>query len=300
MDLRDIDLNLLVVFNQLLIDGKVSLVAERLNLTQPAVSNALKRLRTLFDDELFLRTSRGMEPTSYALQLSEPVAYALSTLHSALNQRSSFDPLSSDRTFSLAMTDIGEIYFMPMLMDVLSEKAPRVKISSVRNNAQSLREDMESGAVDLAIGLLPNLQAGFFQRRLFSQHYVCLYRKGHPVARAPLSLDTFCALDHLGVVSANTGHGEVDVLLQRIGVERNIRLKVPHFTAVGHILQRTDLIATVPERLAVRCIEPFGLESSPHPAPLPPIAINLFWHSKFHRDPANRWIRQIIFDLFSE
>ncbi|MBT0962163.1 LysR family transcriptional regulator [Denitromonas iodatirespirans] len=300
MDLRDIDLNLLVVFNQLLVDGRVSTVAENLGLSQPAVSNALRRLRTLLGDELFLRTSRGMEPTPFAQQLAEPVAYAMSTLHSALNQRSSFDPATSERTFSLAMTDIGEVYFMPTLMDALAQHAPRVKISTVRNTATSLREDMEAGVVDLAIGLLPHLQAGFFQRRLFHTHYVCLYRKDHPVARAPMSMATFSALDHLGVVAAGTGHGEVDALLERAGIERNIRLQVPHFTAVGHILQRTDLIATVPERLAQRCVEPFGLAFSAHPAPLPSIAIKLFWHAKYHRDPANRWLRQLVFDLFSE
>ncbi len=300
MDLRDIDLNLLVVFNQLLIDGRVSTVADTLGLSQPAVSNALKRLRTLLGDELFLRTARGMEPTPYAQQLAEPVAYALSALHSALNQRSTFDPATSERTFSLAMTDIGEIYFMPTLMDALAQRAPQVKISTVRNSAVSLRDDMEAGVVDLALGLLPQLQAGFFQRRLFHTRYVCLFRKGHPSARAPMSLKSFCALDHLGVMAAGTGHGEVDALLERAGIERNIRLTVPHFTAVGHILQRTDLVATVPERLAQRCAEPFGLAFAKHPAPLPAIAIKLFWHAKFHRDPANLWIRQLIFDLFAE
>jgi len=300
MDLRQIDLNLLVIFNQLLIDHRVSAVAEHLNLTQPAVSNALKRLRVVLDDELFLRTARGMEPTPYAQQLAEPVAYALSTLHSALNQRITFDPSTSQRTFSIAMTDIGEIYFMPTLMDALAERAPGVKISTVRNTAGSLREDMESGGVDLAIGLLPNLQAGFFQRRLFEQRYVCLYRKGHPRAGSPVSLETFCALEHLVVVSTNTGHGEVDAILERAGIVRNVRLKVPHFTAVGHILANTDLIATVPERLARRCVAPFGLEISPHPATLPSIAIHLFWHGKAHRDPANRWLRQQVVELFAE
>lgn len=300
MDLSKIDLNLLVVFNQLFLDRKVSLAAEKLDLSQPAVSNALKRLRLLLGDELFLRTSRGMEPTPYAQQLAEPVGYALSTLHSALNQRSSFDPITSQRTFSLAMTDIGEIYFMPLLMDALAVQAPNVTISTVRNNAMSLREDMEAGTVDLAIGLLPNLQTGFFQRRLFQQRYVCIYRQGHPQAQAPLSVKNFSSLEHLVVVSANTGHGEVDTLLERTGIKRNIRLKVPHFTAVGHILQKTNLIATVPERLAARLVETFALETSPHPVSLPPIAINLFWHSKYHRDPANRWLRQLIFELFSE
>lgn len=299
MDLRKIDLNLLVVFNQLLLDRRLTTVADKLGLTQPAVSNALKRLRFLLQDELFIRTSRGMEPTPYALFLSEPVGYALNTLQSALSQRDTFDPQVSTRTFTLAMTDIGEMYFMPPLLGAVAQRAPQVRINTVRHTGGHLKEDMEGGAVDLALGLLPSLQAGFFQRRLFSQRYVCMFRRGHPVARSPISLEQFCALDHIGVVAADTGHGEVDGWLERAGIHRKIRGVVPHFIAVGHILQSTDLIATLPERFAERCEAPFGLVSSPHPAKLPEIAINLFWHAKYHRDPANVWLRQLVFELFS-
>lgn len=300
MQLRDVDLNLLVVFNQLLVDKRVSTVADNLGITQPAVSNALKRLRTLLQDELFLRTGGGMEPTPLALQLAEPVAYALGTLHSALNQGATYDPGTSTRTFTLAVTDIGEIYFLPALMQAVTESAPHTRISTVRNTAASLKEDMEAGRVDLAIGLIPQLQAGFFQRRLFKQRYVCMYRRGHPADGRSMTVELFQSLEHVVVVSAGTGHGEVDTLLDRAGVRRNVRLVVPHFVAVGHILRSTDLIATVPERLAMRCLEPFDLVSVSPPVPLPEIAIRLFWHARYHRDPANRWLRQLIFDSFSE
>ena len=300
MDLREIDLNLLLVFNQLLLDRSVSTSAEKLGLTQPAVSNALKRLRSVLKDELFLRTSRGMEPTPYALHLAEPVIYALNALQTAFTTRDSFDPQTSTRNFQLAMTDIGEMYFMPPLMLALSKMAPNVRISTVRPNAANLREDMESGAVDLALGLLPNLQTGFFQRRLFRHEYVCVFRKGHPLAKSPMTLQQFTELDHVGVVAAHTGHGEVDGLLERAGIKRKMRLVVPHFIAVGHILQSTDLIATLPRRFAERCEAPFGLVTSPHPAHLPDIAINLFWHAKFNRDPANMWIRQLFVELFAD
>jgi DNA-binding transcriptional LysR family regulator len=300
MDLREIDLNLLVVFNQLLLDRSVSTAAEKLGLTQPAVSNALKRLRAALKDELFLRTSRGMDPTPYALHLAEPVSYALNALQAALTTRDSFDPKTSSRNFQLAMTDIGEMYFMPPLMVALSRVAPQVRVSTVRPNAANLKEDMESGTVDLALGLLPDLQTGFFQRRLFRHKYVCVFRQGHPVARSPMTLEQFSELDHVGVVAANTGHGEVDGFLERAGIQRRMRLVVPHFIAVGHILQTTDLIATLPERFAQRCEAPFGLLTSPHPARIPDIAINLFWHAKFNRDPANMWIRQLFVELFAD
>lgn len=300
MQLRDLDLNLLVIFNQLLTDKRVSTVADTLGLTQPAVSNALKRLRLLLKDDLFVRTSRGMEPTPFALQLAEPVSYALSAIHSALNQQATFDPGSSTRTFTLAVTDIGEIYFLPPMMEVVARTAPNTRISTVRNTAVSLKEDLEAGRVDLAVGLLPQLQAGFFQQRLFKQRYVCMFRRGHPAAGQPMTLDLFQSLEHVIVVSAGTGHGEVDTILERAGIRRRVRMVVPHFVAVGHILQTTDLIATVPERFAMCCTGPFDLVYTPHPAQLPEIPINLFWHAKYHRDPANRWLRQMLFDRFSE
>lgn len=300
MDLREIDLNLLIVFNQLLVDRSVSVAAEKLGVTQPAVSNALKRLRAALKDELFLRTSRGMEPTPYALHLAEPVIYALNALQSAFSKRDSFDPGTSSRKFQIAMTDIGEMYFMPPLMEALSKRAPNISISTLRPNTGDLQSDMESGSVDLALGLHPNLKAGFFQRRLFRHKYVCVFRKGHPLAKSPMTLEQFCELNHVGVVAANTGHGEVDGLLERAGIHRKMRLVVPHFVAVGHILQFTDLISTLPERFAERCKVPFGLTTSPHPARLPDIAINLFWHAKYNRDPANMWIRQLFVELFSD
>jgi DNA-binding transcriptional LysR family regulator len=198
------------------------------------------------------------------------------------------------------MTDIGAMYFMPPLMVALSKVAPNVQVSTVRPNSGNLREDMASVTVDLALGLLPNLQAGFFQRRLFRHKYVCVFRNGHPLAKSPMTLQQFTELNHVGVIAANTGHGEVDCLLDRAGIKRKMRLMLPHFIAVGHVLQTTDLIATLPERFAERCKAPFDLVTSPHPAHLPDIAINLFWHAKFNRDPANMWIRQLFVELLAD
>jgi DNA-binding transcriptional LysR family regulator len=301
MELRDIDLNLLLVFDRMLAEKRVSAVAESLGLSQPAISNALARLRRAFGDELFLRTARGMEPTPFALQLAEPVAYAMGTLHGALNQQTVFDPATSTRSFTLAMTDIGEIYFAPVLMEVLSRAAPGVTISTVRNTAVNLRDAMEAGQVDIAIGLLPQLKASIFQRRLFKQRYVCLFSATHPLAAKPkLTLKDFSAAEHLLVKAAGTGHGQVDELMAAQGIARRIRLTVPHFVAIGHILRSTPMIATVPERLAQSIAEPFGLVWRTHPVALPQIAINAFWHARFHRDPGNQWLRGVLFDRFAD
>lgn len=303
MDLKDIDLNLLVVFNQLLRDRRVSLVAEKLGLTQPAVSNALNRLRRLLGDELFLRTSRGMEPTPYAYQLAEPIAYALSTIHSSLNHRTSFDPAASTRKFTIGMSDVGEIRFLPMLMDKLERIAPGVSVSTVRNTTINLQDEMEAGHVDLAVGLLPQLKSGYFQRRLFKARYVCMFRKGHALdreAQEAITLEEFSAADHVVVISPESGHALVNESIERKGVRRKIRLTVPHFLAVGHILATTNMVATVPAGYAHESAMQFGLKYVDHPVALPEIGVNLFWHARFHREPGNQWLRGVIVDTFSD
>jgi DNA-binding transcriptional LysR family regulator len=300
VDPRHIDLNLLVVFDRLLIERRVSKVAEALGVSQPAVSNALARLRRQLNDPLFLPTPHGMQPTPLAEQMAEPVANALSMIHSALNQRTSFDPATSQRAFKIAMTDIGEIYFLPRLLREFSRTAPRVSLSTLRNTAANLGDEMEAGSVDLALGYLPTLKTGFFQRQLFRHRYVCLFRKGHVLNKRRISLADYIRAEHVVVVAAGTGHNTVDAVLERSGIVRNIRLTVPHFVAVGHILRDTDMIATVPERFAERVAGPFGLAYLPHPAKLPEIAINLFWHAKSHKDPANQWLREAVIRLHAD
>ncbi len=300
MELNEVDLNLLVVFNQLLIDRGVSKVATSLSLSQPGVSNALARLRKLTDDPLFLRTPKGMEPTPFAEQLAGPVAQALQVIRAAINQRASFDPATSTRAFTVGMTDIGEIYFLPRLMKELSRVAPGVSLSTVRNTTVNLQDEMEAGNVNLAIGLLPQLKAGYFQRSLFKQHYVCTFRRGHALDKKQISLDEFSAADHVVVIAEGTGHGKADELLDRKKILRKVVLTVPHYVAVGHILHGSDLVATVPERLAQALAAPFALSYVRHPARLPEIGINLFWHARYNKDPANAWLRSLIIRLHGE
>jgi DNA-binding transcriptional LysR family regulator len=300
MELKDIDLNLLVIFNQLLIERNVSKVAENLGLGQPAVSNALARLRKLFGDELFIRTSSGMQPTPFADQLAESIGYALGMIHGAINVKNSFEPVTSKRRFSIGMTDIGEIHILPGLMEKIPDLAPSVSISTVRNTAINLKDAMEAGHIDLAIGLLPQLKAGFFQQRLFTQHYVCMFRDGHPLDKKKVLASDFYEADHVAIVSTGTGHGMVDEILDKNLAQRKVKLTVPHFVAVSRILQSTNLIATVPERLAEHMAKPFGLKYISHPVKLPQIAINLFWHAKYHKDPANQWLRGLLFKLHAD
>jgi DNA-binding transcriptional LysR family regulator len=301
MDITKLDLNLLVVFHHLLIHKRVSAIAPLLGMSQPAVSSALGRLRVHLGDELFLRTQGGMTPTTYALQLAEPVAMALEGLQQALNVRAAFDPLTSTRSFTLAMTDVGEMYFLPVLVDALSKAAPGVTVQVLSVTQASLKDDMATGRIDLAMGLLPQLQAGFFQQALFRQRYICLMRRAHPLAaKHQLTLASFTQAEHVRIVAAGTGHGRVDVALEKQKLRRQIRLTVPHYVALGDVLSHSDLIATVPERFADRTLEPFGLVKRDLPIPLADSAIHQFWHSRLHRDPGHQWLRQLTWGLFGD
>lgn len=294
MDLKKIDLNLLLIFDLMFKEKKVSTVADALGVTQPAISRSLKRLRELLGDELFYRTSTGMEPTAYALHMAEPIACALSSLSAALSDGVPFDPRSSKKEFIVRMSDIGEIYILPRLMRVLAEEAPGVSITIVRGNNESLKSDMESGRIDLAIGLIDGLEAGFFRRQLYEQGYVCVFRKDHPLAQRKLTLIDFLAAEHIIVTAAGSGHAKVDEIIEKQGIKRKVKLRIPQYASLEYLLKSSDLIATVPEALIQPNLFPLALDYSEHPVQLPRLSIDLFWHARLHRDPANQWLRNVI------
>jgi DNA-binding transcriptional LysR family regulator len=301
MELSRIDLNLLLVFHHLLILKRVSAVAALLSMSQPAVSSALGRLRTSLGDDLFLRTQRGMEPTPYALQLAEPVATALDVLQQALIVRAAFDPETSTRNFTIAMTDVGEMYFLPVLIDALARYAPNVTLRIVSVTSSSLKEEMSTGQIDLALGLLPQLQAGFFQQALFRQKYICLMRKMHPLAdKKKLDVDAFIAAEHVRIMATGTGHGRVDIALEKQKIHRRVRLTVPHYVALGDVLKCSDLIATVPQRFAERILKPFDLATQDLPINIDESSIHQFWHGRLHRDPGHQWLRKFVSELFGD
>ncbi|MNS96734.1 HTH-type transcriptional regulator SyrM 1 [compost metagenome] len=275
-------------------------MAASLGISQPGVSNALGRLRKLLGDELFLRTSRGMVPTPYAESLAQPIADALGALHGTLNARVAFDPAHSERAFVIGVNDVGETYFLPRLMRALDQVAPGVTIRTVRTTSIDVRDEMERGRMDLAMGFLPGLKGGFFQRRLFRQPYVCIFRQGHPLASSGVSARQFRAAEHVAIVSEGTGHGVVDEVIERAGIRRRLRLTVPHFMAVGPVLQATDMIAVVPQRFADCACGPFGLAAAPCPVKIPESVINVFWHARNHREAANQWLRQVVVDVFAD
>ncbi|TWI69847.1 DNA-binding transcriptional LysR family regulator [Pseudoduganella lurida] len=300
MGLHELDLNLLLVFQAVHGERQISAAARGLGLTQSAVSNALARLRRALGDELFVRTAAGMQPTPFAERMAEPVAAALAQLEGALAAPPAFDPATSRRRFTVAMTDVGETYFMPRLVALCGAAAPGVRIAAVRVTQESLRTDMEGGRVDLAIGAFDDAPGALYQRRLFRQHYVALFRAGHPLASGPLTLKRFGAAQHLVVTTPDSPYDRINVALQKAGILAAASFSVPHFAAAPYIVGTTDLVVTVPLKLAERTAAPFGLAYVKSPLRLAPLQTNMFWHRRYNQDDGNRWLRALVAEAFGE
>jgi len=295
-----IDLNLLSVFQEVYRERQISAAARRLGLTQSAVSNALARLRRTFGDELFVRTAHGMQPTPLAQQMAEPIGAAMAQVALALSQRSRFDPATSARRFTLAMTDVGEVYFMPVLIERCRTVAPNVEIASLRANGLTLKDDMETGRVDLAIGAFEDVSEALYHRALFRQRFVSMFRKDHPLAKGKVDLERFVAAPHLIVDAAQSPYDRINGLLEKAGVTAGARFRVPHFTAVPYIVSTSELVVTVPQKLAESAASPFGLKWIEPPLALPALQTNVFWHRRFNHDPGIQWLRGLIADVFAE
>jgi len=301
VSLASLDLNLIVVFDAILKDRNVTQAARRVGLSQPAMSSALARLRRTFGDPLFVRTGRGMLPTPYAQLLGPPIQRACELIAGSFEIGKNFDPLAATRTFMFYMTDIGEGIFLPKLLGALEERAPRVKVKVLSIPELGEQEAMAAGDVDIAVGLFPDLKAGFFQQRLYRDRFVCLLRADHPRSREPLSVRQFAEMRHAVISSAGTGH---EMAIARAFAEQRYRpriaLTIPHFMTVPIIVAQTDYIVTVPRRLALVFAGFPGIKVVEPPIRIASFEIKQHWHERYHHDPANRWMRSLIAELFLE
>jgi DNA-binding transcriptional LysR family regulator len=294
-----LDLNLLVVFDAIVKDRNVTKAARRVGLSQPAMSSALNRLRLIFKDPLFVRTGDGMVPTPFAQQLSPPIQRACELIENLGDIGAAFDPRSAAQTFRFYMTDIGETIFLPRLLRALDQRAPQVTVQVLTIPEYGEQAAMAAGEVDLAVGFFPDLKSGFFQQRLYQDEFVCLVRADHPLAHGALSVRQFASMRHAIVASAGTGHEAA--ISRALGRHRlKVALHIPHFMAVPAIISQTDYVVTVPTRFA-RALEGFpGLRAIQPPVKIPAFEIKQHWHERYHRDPANRWIRALVAELFLE
>lgn len=299
MNLQTVDLNLLVVFEAMMDERSVSLAAKRVGLSQPALSNALARLRRTFDDPLFVRGPRGMMPTPFAQSLITPVRAALTQLRVALEPQAAFSPTHSERVFRVLTSDYAEITLLAALAGKLRSAAPAVQIRSHR--APSVFEPPSAHALaesyELAIGFFPDaltLKPGMHSELLWEENNVCIASAKHPAIRGRLTLRQYAEAAHVAVFYKATGAGIIDTLLAQKGHVRRTTVTVPHFTSVPFIVAGSDLIATVPERLARRFKQQLRLQVLPAPLAIPPFRLTMLWHERFTSDPAHRWLREII------
>ncbi|XAH23544.1 LysR family transcriptional regulator [Xylophilus sp. GW821-FHT01B05] len=293
------DLKLLTIFDEVYKTRSVSRAGENLGMPQSSISIALARLRRHFGDPLFVRTSDGMQPTPHAIALVAPIRQALELLRGITRQQALFDPASAQRCFRICMTDITHLALLPSLINRLGEIAPAINVEITHISAQTPKM-LESGEADLAVGFMPQLEAGFYQQKLFEQHFSCVVRQDHPRVRARLTQNMFKRESHVIVTAVGTGHNLVEEELERIGVRRNVTLRLPNFLGIGALVSNTDLIVTVPHRVAETLRRIAAVKVLPPPFDLPGFPIKQHWHDRYQQDPANRWLRSVISDLFLE
>lgn len=293
------DLKLLTVFDEIYKTRNVSRAGENLGVAQSSISISLGRLRRHFGDQLFVRTSEGMQPTPHATTLVEPIRQALELLRGITRQQAVFEPASARRTFRICMTDITHLALLPALINRFSEIAPGISIE-ITHIAAHTSKMLESGEADLAVGFMPQLEAGFYQQKLFEQQFTCVVRRDHPRVRARLTQAMFEREKHVLVTAAGTGHNLVEQELDRLGVRRKVALSLPNFLGVGSLVATTDLLVTVPQRVAETLLRIADVKALSPPFQLPTFAIKQHWHDRFQQDPANRWLRSVISDLFLE
>ncbi|WP_042877364.1 LysR family transcriptional regulator [Cupriavidus necator] len=298
----DLGLHHLQVLDVLLAERSLTRAARVLNITQPALSKTLAKLRTYFGDPLFVRVALRMEPTPKALALAEPVRGILERMRALRSDHVVFDPATSSRTFSLFVVDAGGAQMLPPLINRLANDAPGVHVQAVNCDAQHIDLWLESGLVDLAIGSFPGLTQGIRRQPLWRERYVAVTRRGHPRLGASPDLAAFIAEQHVLVTAAGTGHEHLSVeraVEATVPVER-IVCRVPMFTTAALVACRSDAVALLPMTLGRILADEMGLQLVTPPLALPEIEIAMYWHDRVHRESGNQWIRGVLRELFQQ
>ena len=297
-----VDLNLLPIAIALYDELGVSRAAQALGMSQPAVSMALRKLRAAFKDPLFVRAPNGITPTPRAHALVRAARPLVTELQASLLAEEHFNPGLSERPFTFALSDVGEMVFLPRLLERLRAQAPNASIRSVSMPPHQIADGLESGEIDLAIGYFPDLgRSSFFQQRLFTHAFACLLRAGHPRRSRRLSLDDFLAMEHAVVRAEGRSQEIFERFLERRRIQRKIVLLTPHFLSLPMVIARSDLVTTVPHALGVY----FSRLSPELALARPPFDIAGFdlkqhWHRKYHNDSRSQWLRKQVAQLFND
>ncbi|NRH29885.1 LysR family transcriptional regulator [Pseudomonas sp. MS19] len=294
MNLNKVDLNLFIVFDAIYTEANLTRAGQIIGITQPAVSNALARLRETFNDPLFVRTAQGMVPTPMAQNIIGPVRNALQQLRISVQESRIFNPLQASKTYRISMTDLSEAVILPPLFQRLRRLAPKVSIESMLSRRRDTTKELAAGRLDFAVDAPLNTDAQVRHVKLMEDRYVCAVRRGHPMAKDKISLDEYLALSHIHISSRRSGLGYIDLALGKMGIQRTISLRSQHYLMASTVLQNTDMAMTVPER--------FARNNDLHYIELPvkdvpSLETHLYWHESTDQDPANRWMREQLIEI---
>jgi len=293
MNLNKVDLNLFIVFDAIYTEANLTRAGQIVGITQPAVSNALARLRETFNDPLFVRTAQGMVPTPMAQNIIGPVRNALQLLRVSVQESRTFNPLQANKTFRISMTDLTEAVVLPPLFQRLRRLAPNVKIESMLAKRRETTKELAAGRLDFAMDAPLNTDPQVRHVKLLEDRYVCAMRRGHPMAKDKVSVEEYLSLSHIHISSRRSGLGMVDLALGKMGQQRRIGLRSQHYMMATQVIQQTDMAVTVPERFARR----HDLHQVPLPVEIPPLETHIYWHESTDQDPANRWMREQMIEI---
>jgi len=292
MNLRGLDLNLLAVFDAIYSEGNLTRASKKLGLSQPAMSNALSRLRLALDDPLFSRSAAGMTPTWRAQLLAPSIRQALQLVQSAIVESTRFDCSTATRTFVIAVEDYGEVVIMPRFMHWLRRVAPGVQIKIRPEPASALKSELSAGTVHLAMEYSDVDDEALHVQHLLDESFVPLVRMDHPIAGDKLTIEQYVGLPHVVYARRRTRGSMVDQELRKLGVTRKIALQVPHFLSMPLIVHNTDFICTIPERMARVYAKHFGLKPMKVPIQFPSVPLYLMWSKALANDLGHQWLRE--------
>lgn len=293
MRISQLDLNLLVVFDVVYTERNLTHAAEVLHITQPAVSNALARLRKTLDDPLFVRTSEGMTPTPLARSIVVRVRKALQLMESCMGQEATFDAATSDKTVLCSFSDLAEALFLPGLLERMQKVAPDMTLRSYYVARNEMPTELAAGALDIAVDVSYVDDSNLHHTPLLDEEYVCAVRQDHPIVRRKPTMKQYLALGHIHVSSRRKGVGTVDQSLKTLGHRRRIVSRIRDYTAAPFMVANTDLACTLPRILAKQA----GLKAFPLPFDTPPVSMHLYWHKSSDADPVNAWLRELLVEV---
>lgn len=300
MSFLSLDLNLLRVFDAVARERHVTRAAERLHLSQPAVSNALARLRQALGDELFLRRPGGVEPTALALTLAAPVADALDRIAEAISAQAPFDAASTRRVFTVAFSEYAEAVLAPPLLARMAQEAPHALLAIRHADRTNWEALLEADGATMAVAVLPEPPAIYTRLRLLPEAFCTLMRRGHPLAEGELTLERFTGVPHLLHSPNGSRDGALDAVLAATGQSRRLGAVVAHLSAVPEILKRTDMIISLSARLAVQLAAAHGLVTREPPVALEHTRLSLVFHRRFEADSGHAWLRRLVLAVARE